>query len=281
MKHTHNAGFRFLDYSFGIDFARKNGFFSADRKAHLESVKHQCDKLGVRFVQAHSPMGSPIIKNAEHKEFIEATKTCVEVCGELGIPNIVVHSGYQRGLSKEQTFEKNKEFFLDILHCAEKYGVNILVENFDIMVFPDVYWVDNAPDLRELIDFVDHPLFHACWDAGHANLQEMPQHEGLELLGDDVYAVHIQDNLNTADHHLFPFCGKMSLDSLMNGLIKIGYKGYFTFEATNFFNSGNQRREYKPDSRLLQPPLELRCEAESLLYKIGKHILTSYNCFEE
>ncbi|MBR7133460.1 MAG: sugar phosphate isomerase/epimerase [Clostridia bacterium] len=270
-----------MDYSFGIDFSRKNGFFSSDKKAHLDNIKRQCDKLGVGFVQAHSPMGSPIVKNAAHKEFIEATKMSVEACGELGIPNIVVHSGYQAGLSKEETFEKNKEFFLDILHFAEKYGVNILVENFDIMVFKDVYWVDNASDLRELIDYVDHPLFHACWDAGHANLQEMPQQEGLELLGNDVYAVHIQDNLGTADHHMFPFCGNMSLDSLMNGLMKIGYKGYFTFEATNFFDSAAKRHECEADKRLLLPPLELRCEAEALLYKLGKHILTAYNCFEE
>ena len=78
-----------------------------------------------------------------------------------------------------------------------------------------------------------------------------------------------------------PFFGTLNLDSLMHGLIDIGYRGYFTFEATNFFLPGKKRRPFDSDQKLLNAPLPLKLQAERLLYEIGKYTLTAYNCFEE
>ncbi len=46
-------------------------------------------------------------------------------------------------------------------------------------------------------------------------------------------------------------------------------------------HSGHKRRPFPEDTRLLNVPLELRIKGENLLYEIGKHILTAYDCFEE
>lgn len=281
IKYIHNAGFRYIDYGFGTDFTYNTGIFSADRKGYIEGLKRTMDSLGCTFVQAHSPMGRPIVKDESHRWFVEGTKMCIEACAELGIPNIVVHSGYDKNLTKEETFIRNKEFFDDLLHFSEKFGVNILVENFDRMVFDDVYWIVSATDLKEMIDYVNHPLFHGCWDAGHANMQPFSQNEGLKVLGEDVYAIHVQDNFGSVDTHLAPFFGTMSMDSLISGLLDINYKGYFTFEATNMMTGAHTRRKYEADTRLEKAPLALRCKAEELLYDIGKYSLEAYGCFEE
>jgi hypothetical protein len=45
--------------------------------------------------------------------------------------------------------------------------------------------------------------------------------------------------------------------------------------------SAYRKRTFNNDSRLLVAPMDIKQKAESLLYDIGKHILTSYNCFEE
>jgi sugar phosphate isomerase/epimerase len=149
------------------------------------------------------------------------------------------------------------------------------------MCVEGLYWIDNAPDLRALIDYVDHPLFHACWDAGHGNMQEMPQDEALRILGEHVYALHIQDNLGTADSHIAPFCGSLNLDAVMHGLKDIDYKGYFTFESGNILLPASYRRPFEKDQRLAKAPLGLRIKAENLLYEMGKYILDAYDCFEE
>ena len=279
--YIHQAGFRYLDYNFGNDYANRTGAYNAEWRDHFAQVKAFAGERGMTFVQAHSPMGSPIVRNEKQKQFIEDTKRCIEGCALLGIPNLVVHSGYEYGLTKDEAFERNRDFFMELLHTAEPYGVNILVENFNRMHKEGVYWIDNATDLRALIDFVDHPLFHAVWDAGHGNMQDMPQDESLRILGHHVYALHIQDNYGDSDIHLAPFFGTLNLDSLMHGLQDIGYKGYFTFESGNILLPAGKRRAYPQDERLLRAPLDLRIKAEAFLYEIGKTILTTYDCFEE
>ena len=146
---------------------------------------------------------------------------------------------------------------------------------------PNTFWIDKAKYVRELIDLVDHPLFHCCWDVGHANLQEMSQDEELKILGKDVYALHIQDNFGNEDNHIAPYFGSLNLDSVMHGLEEIGYNGYFTFESSCMLFPPNRRRIYDKDNRLFKPSMEIIDKAESLLYDIGRYILKLYDCFEE
>lgn len=279
MQYIAQSGFRFLDYNFCLDYIRKNGVYSSNRKEYLDDIRRQEDKLSVKFIQSHAPMGAPLAEGND--EFIDATIRSIEGCGILGIDRIVVHSGYAKGLTREETFIRNKAFYEKLFPTAEKYGVNILVENFNKMHIEGLYWIDNVADLRELIDFIDHPLFHACWDAGHGNMQETPQDEALRILGHHIYALHVQDNYGDNDSHMAPFFGTLNLDSLMHGLKDIDYKGYFTFESGNIFLPPNKRRPFEADKRLLCAPLELRIQAEKLLYEIGKCTLTAYECFEE
>lgn len=277
LSHIRNAGFRYADYNFGIDYSHRNGVYAEKTEEYINGISEFCHKIGIELVQAHSPMGKPL---EDDGNFLSDTLRCVDACGAWGIKNLVVHSGYRRGLSPEETFEENKAFFTPLLDRAEKFGVNILVENFNKMCIDGLYWIDNAPDLLRMIECVDHPLFHAVWDVGHANMQEMPQDEALGLLGKHVKALHIQDNMGDKDSHLTPFLGSLSLDAVMNGLLDIGYNGYFTFEVAAFAPTAKRRRSSRGEM-LLQAPIELRDAYERYLYELGKCILEKYNCFEE
>ncbi len=281
IKYIHEAGFRYLDYNFGMDWSHKNGVFSGDWEKHVCSVISLCGELGMKFIQSHAPMGKPIERGDYHKQFVDMNIRCIESCGALGIGNVVIHSGYEMGISKEECLERNRDFFMELLPAAEKCGVTILVENFNKMCIDGMYWIDNAPDLLEMIETVSHPLFQAVWDAGHANMQDMPQDEALKILGSHVRALHVQDNMGNDDSHMAPFFGTLNLDSLLNGLLEIGYKGYFTFEAGNIFLPGKRRRQFGGENRLLNVPLELRIKGESLLYEIGRTILSAYDILDE
>ena len=279
MQHIREAGFRYMDYNFGCDYGNRSGVYSEDYLGHFERISRAAERLNAKLVQAHSPMGKPLAE--DNAAFIADTLRCVEACGAWGIPNLVVHSGYTPGLTVEQTYEQNKRFYAPLLECAEKYGVNILVENFNKMHVEGLYWIDNAPDLLGMIEYVNHPLFHAVWDVGHANMQEMPQDEALRMLGGHIRALHIQDNMGDKDNHLTPFLGTLNLDAVMNGLLDIGYQGYFTFEVGGIFLPANKRRVYERDTRLARAPLALRLAQERYLYELGKCVLESYDCFEE
>ena len=273
------AGFRYVDYNFGFDYSTRGGIYAKDWEQYYAQVSLTAEAAGVRLVQAHAPMGTPI--NDPEGVFLADTIRCVDACGAWGIPNLVIHSGYSFGLDREATYAANKRFFDPILERAERYHLNILVENFNRMHTQGLWWIDNATDLLGMIQYVNHPLFHAVWDVGHANLQEMPQDEELRLLGSHVRALHIQDNCGDTDTHLLPFLGTLNLDAVMNGLISIGYEGYFTFEVGGIFLPPASRRPYAADTRLLRAPLSLKCAAERYLYELGRCVLETYGCFEE
>ena len=277
LAYIRQAGFRYADYGFSVDYRRRDGIYSERFDNYVNEIQEATDALGIRLVQAHAPLGRPLVDES----LLTDTLRCVDACGAWGIPNLVVHSGYVRGLSPEETFERNKAFFLPILNRAEKYGINILVENFNKMDVEGLYWIDNAPDLLRMVDYVNHPLFHAVWDVGHANMQEMSQDEALRLLGKHIKALHIQDNMGDKDAHLVPFLGSLNLDAVMNGLRDIGYDGYFTFEVGGFFTPAEQRRPYTRDARLASAPLALKLAFERYLYELGKCVLEAYDCFEE
>ena len=279
LRYVREAGFQHADYNFGMDYKHRNGVYSEHYEEYFAQVNAAAAEIGVRLIQAHAPMGTPL--NDPDGSFLADTLRCVDACGAWGIPNLVVHSGYAHGLTVEQTFDANKAFFMPLLERAGQYGVNILVENFNKMSVPGLYWIDNATDLLGLIEYVNHPLFHAVWDAGHANLQEMPQDEELRLLGSHVRALHIQDNRGDHDAHLLPFLGTMSMDAVMHGLLDIGYEGYFTFEVGGIFSTAEQKRPFAKDSRLAKAPLSLRLAADRYMYELGKCVLTEYGCFEE
>ena len=272
------AGFHYADMNLGCGYAERQTIYVDDYEKYFEEIALAAENIGIKMIQAHAPMGKPIAKNNE--QFIKDTIRCVDACGAWGIPNLVVHSGYLPGISVEETFAKNKEFFMPIIEAAEKYGVNILVENFNKMCVDGMYWIDNAPDLLAMVEYVNHPLFHAVWDTGHANMQEMPQDEALRLLGGHVRALHVQDNMGDMDSHLVPFLGTLNMDSLMNGLLDIGYDGYFTFEVGGFFLPADKRRPYARDTRLASAPLDLRRAFERYLYQLGKCVLEAYGCYE-
>ena len=273
------SGFRYLDYNFAIDCNRKNGILGENFDQYIDEIKRCAEENGVQFVQAHAPAGKPFEYGCE--ELTEQTVLCVKACAAMGIRNLVVHSAYAPDLTPEQTIEKNKEFYMPILRAAEEHDVYILTENFNKMVKPNVFWIDNATDLLTLIEYVDHPLFQAVWDTGHANLQDLAQDEELKLLGSHVRALHVQDNLGDHDKHLPPYFGTMNLDSVMHGLQAIGFNGYFNFEVGAFFVTADRRRQFAEDKRLVRAPLSLRLKAEELLYEIGKATLEAYGCFEE
>ena len=278
LHHLRNAGFRYADYNFCLDYRHRNGVYTEKPEEYISNIAEFAHKIGIKLVQAHSPMGKPL---EDDGSFLSDTLRCVDACGAWGIKNLVVHSGYRHGLSPEQTFEENKVFFTPLLDRAEKYGVNILVENFNKMCVENLYWIDNAPDLLRMINSVNHPLFHAVWDVGHANMQDMPQDEALRLIGEHVLALHIQDNMGDKDSHLTPFLGSLNLDSVMHGLLDIGYNGYFTFEVAGVFTPSSKRRRFDKDTRLEAAPIEIRDAYERYLYELGKCILEKYGCFEE
>jgi hypothetical protein len=63
MQYIKEAGFRYMDYNFGCDYGNRSGVYADDYLSHFERINRCADRLGVKLVQAHSPMGKPLAED--------------------------------------------------------------------------------------------------------------------------------------------------------------------------------------------------------------------------
>lgn len=280
IRELHRGGFRYIDLSMYF-FTPDSPYMSDDWKTPVRALKEEADRLGMKFVQAHSQGGNALRPDPERVEFlVAATLRSLEICRELGIKNTVVHSGTADGLTKEEWFEKNKAFYSRLFPMMEETGVNVLVENSTKVNTKGRYCANSGKDMVEFLNYVGHPLLHACWDTGHANC-EGSQYQDILDLGKELYAIHYNDNHGERDEHLIPYLGTMNHDEVMHALIDAKYEGYFTLECSSSLLQPRRRREFAADTRLLKPQLFMQRHAEKLMYDTAKYILESYGVFEE
>lgn len=275
------TGFRYLDFSFYTMVLQENNPLMSDGwQDVILSCKETAKKLDFQFVQAHAP-AFHFRKNFENG--LKGTIRSIEACGMLGIKNMVIHSAlfpeFKYPDDAQGYFKANEPFFRALIPAMEKHDVRILFENTTIKHCGDnCYFPILGKDLNAFIDYMNHPLFGAAWDVGHANMDGIDHYTEIMDMKDNLKALHIHDNDGITDQHTAPFIGTMDYDSLMRGLIESGYNGYFTLEADGFFRYGRNQALSGP---LAHPPLEVKKAALSLLYTISKSILTAYNVFEE
>ena len=287
VKEIHDAGFKNVDLNL-YTLNESSPLMQDDWRDYAVRLKDYADSLGMKFVQAHSQCGNAFSNKESEVDFIlKSTKRSIEVCSVLGIKNTVAHSGYYKDLTKDEWFERNKKYYENYIPLLEECGVNLLCENNAYSNTRNDYFINTAKDMLEFIKFVDHPLFHGCWDTGHANCNGS-QYDEILTLGDEIYAIHYNDNHGAKDDHVAPFLGRMNHDEVINALIDVGYKGYLTFECgasliPNRHWLGN-RREFNKEGKknlLSEPQLFMQRHIEKMLYETGKWMLESYGIFEE
>lgn len=277
-----DTGFRYLDYDFGDVLNEPDHWLMADNwKDTLQKIKQTADALGIRFVQAHGP-NVVIREDYASDKGIRATIRAIEACHLLGISNMVVHSGvfpqFKYPYDSEAYFEANKPYFQALIPAMGQYQVHILLENTTIRhCVEGGYFPILAKDLNAMISYLNHPLFGAVWDVGHANIDGIDHEKEILELGSNLKAIHVHDNSGGRDAHQVPFMGTADYDSLMRGLMKSGFSGYFTLETKEFF----QYRYHSPEGPLQNIDLTLKKETLSLMYSVCRYILSAYGVYEE
>ena len=287
IRELHRAGFSYIDLSM-YAFTPDCVYMQPGWEKEVYALGELAQSLGMRFVQAHSMGGNPLSADPAHREFLlQATLRSIEICAMLGIPSTVVHAGFRPGLEKERWFEENRLFYQKLFGAMEKTGVNVLCENSTRANVNEMYFVNNGPDMRAFIDYVDHPLFHGCWDTGHANC-EGGQYADILALGKHLYAIHYNDNHGSKDEHLAPFLGTLNHDEVLTALKDVGYQGYFTLECGSSLVSYDQwtgkRRRFEKEGAgacLREPQLFMQRHLEKLLYDTACWMLDSYGMLEK
>ncbi len=262
-------------------------------KRLVEELERAREDAKVNYVVSHSPCFYAFHEKGteEYDRDILATLRSFEIIHRLGVDRIVVHNCTNLQLTEEEFYDYNSAFLRKILPLAEKYNITVMIENWD---FTETH-ISTGQQMRNFLDFMDHPLLGACWDTSHCMLEPVARkighYDNIKALGHYLKGVHIADCLGIKDwhQHTWPFAGLANFDSVMQGLIDVNYDGYFTFEASYSL----MQQEHCPAPRdsfiykgkkvtkLANPSIELKKKAVDLMYETGKYILETYDCFEE
>lgn len=260
-------------------------------KALVEELERAREDAGVKYVVSHSPCIYKFHFPGEdgYIRDMRAIKRSIKIIHSLGVDSIVVHPITNLKLTEEEFYRCNTLFFREILELAEKYNITVMIENWD---YTETH-ISTGQQMRDFLDYMNHPLLAACWDTAHGNIEpvarEIGHYNNIKALGSYLKGLHISDNFGDLHHHTWPWAGIINFDSVMQGLIDVNYSGYFNFEASyTLLHENNVPRPRKPFiyngekiTKLMNPSLELKKKAVELLYDTGKYILETYDCFEE
>ena len=217
----------------GVDFCFHPLVFVGGKEEKIISeIKENLDAAGLVCSQVHLPFYDLTLPSTCHDEWVEhQMKGAFKLMNVLDCKWGAWHpvSATECSHDRKVAMKANKEMLARHLETAEKYGVGIAVENIFAPFFSSA-----VEDHIELIESMQSPLVGACWDFGHANLQESERGhaEDFKMIADKIKILHVNDNHAREDRHLAPGFGTAKFDELLPILFRSGFDGYFNMECS-------------------------------------------------
>ncbi len=161
-------------------------------------------------------------------------KKMLELASYLGVDTILVVPGSVDVFFKPETevihydlaYERSLESLRECLATAEKYKVNIGIENVwnKFLLSP--------LEMRDFIDKLDSDYLGAYFDVGNVLLTGYPE-QWIRILGKRIKKVHIKD-FKVSIGNVNGFCdlleGDVNWAEVMKALREVGYNDYVTAE---------------------------------------------------
>ena len=276
------CGFKHIDYNF-YEFVGSDAspYMADDWKEQTYATREVFDKLGMTPVISHAPKGEPCL---DTEGIARRTMRSAEMCPILGIDRMVYHPGGMRGMTRKEYIDFNVKYVQSLLPALEKNNVMLLLEN--VGRWDEPFYCHNAEEMLDLIEKVNHPLYHACVDTGHLNLADGDLYATITGLGSHLKGLHIQDNLGSLpvqmldkpwrqDLHLPPLTAGVDFDEMMQALIKIGYDGPFNMEPESP-RAYDKSNKFAVNPRLRTVSPELAEEFYKWVYNIAEYMLKTY-----
>ena len=240
------AGFDGVDVSLGDMIHEDSPFNLNGYKEYAQNIRNIADSVGIKIHQTHAPFVYPLDKWETSPALMSILKRSIEISGILGAEVEVIHPYHHPEFlgHEDEIFEKNMEYYSELLPTARANNVKIGVENmFQNDPIRKTIVHDTCSRLCEFIKYIDtlnDEYAVACLDIGHIALlyqQDQPW-DFIKGLGHDrLKSLHVHDNSLISDQHQIPFQGKIDWLKVTKALGEIDYDGYFTYETLGHINA--------------------------------------------
>lgn len=231
-----NAGISYVD--FGIEYGSVAYTDKCDK--WIKEFGEACREVGIKVFQTHTPPyrnlrldGKSLLWDIGEDED-KYLDIAIRSTAEWGAKYTVVHPCTTYSDWSDDCYEAcvdmNVEYFKMLLEKAYKYDVTICIETMAYFGKPYAYCA-KPYELLELKERINDDKIKFCVDTGHVHFAGEDVAKTIELLGDNLAVLHLQDNsgLND-DHNILPF-GRIDWTKVAEALRKVNYKGTLNFEV--------------------------------------------------
>lgn len=175
---------------------------------HRHKWPEQARKIGLEIDHFHADIGEPNTiwqEGIDGENYMKMLTDCVEDCKTHDVDILAIH------LSNSQSPPPNElglNRIAKLVDFAEQKNVKLAFENL---------W--KFEHLDAVFARFNSPNVGFCYDIGHENLSQNLHYNCLDLHGDRLFCLHIQDN-DGGEHdlHLLPFDGNINWREKMQKL---------------------------------------------------------------
>lgn len=226
----------------------------------VKQMNQVLKETGIPVCQCHSYFGRTDHFTPEELEvYKNKVARSVELAGRMNIPWAVVHAiPYAKnwGATKEESRQKNVEFFKWLQKKAAPAGVGIAFENI-----PGNEYATAEALIALCKEAEPHGKVGVCWDTGHAHLTpDMDQAASIMRLGTLLKCTHIHDNHGKTDEHILPMMGTIEWQPIIKSLKESCYEGDLVYESGQPF-------KHLPEDNVL------RMELMKYSVSLGRYLL--------
>ena len=151
----------------------------------------------------------------------------------MGCKRIILHPSMPYGWGeepcKEKAFEETVKTIEYLLPYAQKFGIILCLEN---MPFRKPHSFSDIGEIKKVVSTLHHENVKACLDTGHLNCTQENMYETILMLGEDLAALHVHDDMHRQDRHLIPFQGEVDWNGFIAGLKEIRFQGCISLETS-------------------------------------------------
>jgi protein FrlC len=229
IRHVAKAGFTGIDIWGG----RPHVYRRDHSGQQLRVFRQMIGDLGLKipsfmpaFFRYPHNLSSP--NDTVRQDSLDYMRQSIDNALELGALTVLIVPGRRlSGQSLEDAWSRLVDSVFQICQYAGQFHSRLALEPVNRFV-SDL--VNTAADARKIIEAVRFSDLGMVLDSGHINLSQESFQSAIEIAGDHLYQVHVNDNNGLQQQNLALGEGTFDFENFFQYLATAGYHGFFTAE---------------------------------------------------
>ncbi len=167
---------------------------------------------------------NPVVR----QDTLDYMRACADNAAALGASLLLIVPGRSlHGQPKDDAWQRLADGVNTICEEAASHPLRLAVEPVNGWV-SDL--VNTAADALRIVEQVGCERLGVALDTGHIHLSDEPPQVAVELAGDRLFQVHVNDNDGQHQQNLVPGDGSFDFAGFVEALRGAGYAGFITAE---------------------------------------------------